>query len=89
MVLRLEKPMRAIRWWKCSLSERYSGCLYFRRLSSTKVVSRKGTASRIRGSTKETTTGVLTAASTAMTPISRPSRFAPASPMKLEAGGKL
>ena len=45
--------------------------------------------SRIKGSTKDTTTGFLTAASTATTPIKRPSRFAPQSPMKLEAGGKL
>jgi hypothetical protein len=55
----------------------------------TKVVSRNGTASRISGSTSETTVSVLTAASTAMTPISSPSRFAPQSPMKLFAGGKL
>jgi len=52
-------------------------------------VSRNGTASRISGSTNETTAAVLTAASTVITPISRPSRFAPQSPMKLEAGGKL
>jgi len=58
-------------------------------LSTTKVVSRKGTASRIRGSTKDTTAAVLTAASTVMTPISSPSRLAPQSPMKLDAGGKL
>jgi len=58
-------------------------------LSTTKVVSRNGTASRIMGSTKDTTAAVLTAASTATTPIRRPSRFAPQSPMKLEAGGKL
>jgi len=58
-------------------------------LSTTKVVSRKGTASRINGSTNDTTAAVFTAASTAITPISRPSRFAPQSPMKLDAGGKL
>jgi len=52
-------------------------------------VSRNGTASRISGSTKETTAAVFTAASTVITPINRPSRFAPQSPMKLEAGGKL
>jgi hypothetical protein len=52
-------------------------------------VSRNGTASRISGSTKETITGVLTAASTVMTPINRPSSWAPQSPMKLDAGGKL
>ncbi len=85
----LENPMRAMRWWKCSLSGRYIGCLYFSRLSTTKVVSMNGTAKRIRGSTNDTTAAVLTAASTAVTPISRPSRFAPASPMKLDAGGKL
>ncbi len=53
------------------------------------MVSRKGTASRISGSTNETTAVVLTAASTATTPINSPSRFAPQSPMKLFAGGKL
>jgi len=58
-------------------------------LSTTKVVSRNGTASRIRGSTNDTTAAVFTTASTAITPISRPSRFAPQSPMKLDAGGKL
>jgi len=63
--------------------------LYFNRLSTTKVVSRKGIASRIRGSTKDTTAVVLTAASTVITPINKPSRFAPQSPMKLDAGGKL
>jgi len=88
-VRRLEKPIRAMRWWKCSLSGRYTGWRYFRRLSTTKVVSMNGTASRISGSTRETTAAVLTAASTAITPISRPSRFAPQSPMKLFAGGKL
>ena len=53
------------------------------------MVSRNGTASRISGSTNETTAAVFTAASTVITPISRPSRFEPLSPMKLEAGGKL
>ncbi len=77
----LEKPMRAMRWWKCSLSGRKIGCLYFSRLSTTKVVSMNGTASRISGSTNETTAATLTAASMAMTPISRPRRFAPQSPM--------
>jgi hypothetical protein len=81
--------MRAMRWWKCSLSAAYMGRPYFRRLSTTNVVSRNGTASRIKGSTNDTTAYVLTAASTATTPIRRPSRFAPQSPMKLEAGGKL
>ena len=65
------------------------GWRYFRRLSTTNVVSRNGTASRISGSTKDTTAAVFTAASTAMTPISRPSRLAPQSPIKLDAGGKL
>lgn len=65
------------------------GWRYFRRLSTTKVVSRKGTASRMSGSTNDTTASVFTAASTAITPISSPSRFAPQSPMKLLAGGKL
>jgi len=63
--------------------------LYFTRLSTTNVVSKNGTASRINGSTNDTTAVVLTAASTVITPISRPSRFAPQSPMKLDAGGKL
>ncbi len=45
--------------------------------------------SRMSGSTNEITTAALTAASTVTTPISRPSRFEPQSPMKLEAGGKL
>jgi hypothetical protein len=53
------------------------------------VVSRNGTASRINGSTNDTTAVVLTAASTVITPISSPSRFEPLSPMKLDAGGKL
>jgi len=48
-----------------------------------------GTASRISGSTNDTTASVLTAASTVITPISRPSRLAPQSPMKVDAGGKL
>ena len=52
-------------------------------------MSRNGTASRISGSTKDTTAVVLTAASTITTPISSPSRFEPLSPMKLDAGGKL
>jgi len=63
--------------------------LYFSRLSTTNVVSKNGTASRIKGSTNDTTAVVLTAASTVITPIKRPSRFAPQSPMKLDAGGKL
>jgi len=63
--------------------------LYFSRLSTTNVVSRNGTARRINGSTNETTASVFTAASTVITPINRPSRFAPQSPMKLDAGGKL
>ena len=53
------------------------------------MVSRNGTASRISGSTNDSTAVVLTAASIVITPISIPSRFAPQSPMKLEAGGKL
>ena len=53
------------------------------------MVSRNGTASRISGSTNETTAAVFTAASTVMQPISSPSRLAPQSPMKLDAGGKL
>jgi len=52
-------------------------------------VSRNGTASRINGSTKDTTAAVFTAASTVITPIISPSRLAPQSPMKLDAGGKL
>lgn len=65
------------------------GFLYFSRLSTTKVVSRNGTANRISGSTKLTTAGVLTEPSTITQPINRPSRFEPQSPMKLDAGGKL
>ena len=52
-------------------------------------MSRNGTASRIRGNTNDTTAAVLTAASSVITPIRKPSRFAPQSPMKLDAGGKL
>jgi hypothetical protein len=52
-------------------------------------VSRNGTASRISGSTNETTASTFTAASTVTTPINNPSRLAPQSPMKLDAGGKL
>ena len=48
-----------MRWWKCSLSGRYTGWRYFRRLSTTKVVSRNGTASRIRGSTQRHDRGRL------------------------------
>jgi hypothetical protein len=81
--------MRAMRWWKCSLSASYMGRRYFSRLSTTKVVSRNGTASRIRGSTNDTTATLLTAASTVTQPINRPRRLEPQSPMKLDAGGKL
>lgn len=53
------------------------------------MVSRKGTASRISGSTKLTTAEVFTEPSTMTQPMRSPSRFEPQSPMKLDAGGKL
>ena len=62
---RCEKPMFAIRWWKCQRSASYTGRPYLSRLAITKPPSRIGTASTISGKNRATTAFVFKAPRTA------------------------
>jgi hypothetical protein len=68
------------------LSGEYTGRRYLMRLATTNPVSRIGTARITSGKNKATTAAVFSTPWMAMQASNRPSRFDPASPMKIEAG---
>ena len=86
---RCEKPMFAKRWWKCQRSAEYTGRRYLIRFATTNVASSAGTARITSGKKSATTAAVFSTPWIATQASSSPSRFEPASPMKIEAGWKL
>ena len=81
--------MSAKRWWKCHRSAEYTGRRYLIRFATTNVASSAGTARISSGKNSATTAAVFRTPWIATQASSSPSRFDPASPMKIEAGWKL
>jgi hypothetical protein len=81
--------MFAKRWWKCHRSAEYTGLRYLIRFATTNVASSAGTARIRSGKNSATTAAVLRMPWIATHASSSPSRFDPASPMKIDAGWKL